>query len=106
MKRTPFIEFRKGKINISISPEMPFLRVRAPITPLGVHQILAIVGSLLTVPHFLSCRDYVTPFEITGILLGVSLLIENVSGFLWALPPCKNRETWGEGRLPSAQRAP
>ncbi|MBO8174863.1 MAG: hypothetical protein H0Z18_06350 [Thermococcus sp.] len=32
-------------------------------------------------PHFLSCQDYTTPFGITGLLLGVSLLIENVSGF-------------------------
>ncbi|AIF70165.1 hypothetical protein PAP_08925 [Palaeococcus pacificus DY20341] len=81
IKRTPFIDYKKGSFSINLNHEMPFLEVRAPLYPLDIHHFLVVLGSLLTIPHFISCQDYSTPFGLTGLLLGFALLIENASGF-------------------------
>ncbi|ALM74975.1 conserved membrane hypothetical protein [Thermococcus barophilus] len=81
VKRTPFIEYKKGHFFIAVNPEMPFLRLRAPLSLLDIHHLLVILGSLMTLPHFISCQDYSTPAGLTGLLLGFILLIENISGF-------------------------
>jgi|GEM_PF-5545035 hypothetical protein len=82
VKRTPFIAFKKEKeISIHLSATMPFVKIAFPLSLLDIHHVFTIIGSLLTVPHFLSCNDYSTPFGLTGLLLGIVLLGENISGF-------------------------
>ncbi|USH00178.1 hypothetical protein K1720_01490 [Thermococcus argininiproducens] len=81
IKGTSFVEYRKGSFSIELSQEMSFLKARVPLSLLDIHHILVVIGSLLTLPHFISCQDYSTPAGLTGLLLGFILLIENVSGF-------------------------
>lgn len=82
VKRAPLIDLKKSKeMRISIHSTMPFLRVKFPLRLLEVHHILVIIGSALTLPHFISCNDYGNPFGLTGLLLGIALLVENISGF-------------------------
>lgn len=81
-KRTNLMDFKKGeKIQISLHSTMPFLKIRFPLSLFDTHHILVVIGSVLTIPHYLSCEEYNTLFEYTGLYMGIVLIIENVSGF-------------------------
>ncbi len=79
-KRTSLMEIKKSP-NFDFSWLDNSIKLKLPISSLGIHQIIVVIGSVLTVPHFFSCTEYEGLFGFSGLLLGVLILLENLSGF-------------------------
>ncbi len=82
-KRKMMIVHRKsGEWGFEIKPEQPYLTVLGPITPMEIHHALTVAGSLLAFIHFISCGVYTGAAGLSGLGMGITLVLLNVSGFI------------------------
>ncbi|WP_297438010.1 hypothetical protein [Thermococcus sp.] len=82
-KRKMMIVHRKsGEWGFEIKPEQPYLTILGPVTPLEIHHALTITGSVLAFVHFFSCGVYTGAAGLSGLGMGITLVLLNVSGFV------------------------